>query len=94
MITATLDFIKKDRDSHPVRYMAEVIGMVLGLGDSVILAMTTPNPPLLLCYIIWEVASVLLVCAAYSRGSLGFTALYAGFFVIDLFGLLRTVGWL
>jgi len=91
MIAATLEFIKTDYTSHPVRHVAEVIGMLIGLAVAVVIAVTTPAPPLLGCYILWNVASVLLLCASYSRGSFGLMALYGGFLIIDSVGLIRTL---
>jgi hypothetical protein len=84
-------FIAADWRAHKVRVCAEVTGMMLSLLVAMVIAFTTPNPPLLLCYILWEIASMLLVSAAVSRRSLGLTVLYAGFLVIDCIGLIRTV---
>ena len=91
MMTATLDFIKQDYLGHPWRHVAEVLGMVISLGVAVVIAVTTPLPPMILCYALWETASLLLMLASYSRGSAGLCALYAGFLVIDAIGLIRTV---
>jgi len=91
MIAATWKFIKSDYESHRVRLGAEALGMLISLAVALIIMVTTPAPPLLLCYILWECASALLVAASYSRGSLGLTALYSGFLVIDFVGLVRTV---
>lgn len=92
MMTATLEFIKTDYESHRLRLGAEALGMLISLGVALMIAVTTPFPPLLLCYALWEIASALLLSASYSRGSLGLTALYSGFLVIDAIGLVRT--WL
>ena len=85
------DWIRQDYNSHPLRLTAEVLGMTISIAVALVLMLTTPFPPMLVCYILWEVASLLLVSAAYSRGSLGLTLLYAGFLVIDALGLIRTV---
>jgi len=91
MISAAMQFIKRDYAAHPLRHCAEVLGMAISLFVAIVIAVTTPHPPLLLCYALWETASLLLVAASYSRGSLGLTALYSGFLVIDAIGLIRTV---
>lgn len=91
MIAATLNFIKTDYESHKLRLGAEALGMVISLAVAIIIMVTTPAPPLVLCYVLWELASALLVTASYSRGSLGLTALYSGFLVIDFVGLVRTL---
>lgn len=91
MITATLDFIKTDWKSHKLRLCAEATGTCISLGATILIALTTPFPPMLLCYVCWEIASALLVSASYSRGSFGLVALYSGFLVIDAIGLIRTI---
>jgi len=90
MMTATREFIKTDYESHKLRLGAEALGMLISLGVALIIMVTTPHPPMLLCYVLWELASLLLLSASYSRGSLGLTVLYSGFLVIDFVGLVRT----
>jgi len=91
MIAATIDFIKSDYRSHPLRLCVEALGMGISLGVSGLIALTTPVPPMVLCYVLWEIGSALLVSASYSRGSTGLVALYGGFLVIDAIGLVRTL---
>ena len=86
-----IDFIKADWQGHPKRLVAEVLGMSLSLLVALIIMVTTPVPPMLLCYLLWEAASLLLVSASISRGSLGFSLLYGGFLLIDFVGLVRTL---
>jgi hypothetical protein len=88
---AILAFARTDFQSHRVRWCAEFLGMVLSVGVAGLLALTTPYPPLLLCYIGWLGASGLLVTTSYHRGSFGMTALYTLFLVIDSLGLVRTL---
>jgi len=85
--------IRKDWHSHKLRFLAEVLGTSVTLSASIILALTTPVPPMLLLYCLWNLASLLLLFASYSRGSLGLTLLFAGFLVIDSVGLYRTWLW-
>lgn len=86
-----INFIKADWQAHKVRLCAEVLGMSLSLLVALVIMMTTPLPPMLLCYVLWEIASLLLCSAAMSRGSVGFSLLYGGFLVIDFVGLVRTL---
>ena len=65
--------------------------MAISLVVALMMMMTTPFPPMILCYLLWELASMLLLGAAMSRGSVGFSVLYTGFLVIDFVGLLRTL---
>jgi hypothetical protein len=91
MIASTVEFIKKDYATHPLRLLVESLGMGISLGATMLIAATTPFPPMLLCYVLWEIASALLLSASYSRGSTGLVALYSGFLVIDAIGLARTL---
>lgn len=86
-----MSFIQHDWRTHKVRLCAETLGMAISLVVALIIMMTTPFPPMLLCYLLWEFASALLLGASISRGSVGFSFLYAGFLVIDFVGLLRTL---
>lgn len=86
-----ISFIQNDWKAHKVRLCAETLGMSISLVVAVIIMLTTPWPPMLLCYLLWELASALLLGSAMSRGSVGFSFLYAGFLVIDFVGLIRTV---
>ncbi len=65
--------------------------MAISILVAIIIMLTTPHPPMIVCYVLWELASALLMSASYSRGSVGFTALYAAFLVIDCAGLIRTL---
>lgn len=86
-----IHFIQRDWKAHKVRLCAETLGMTVSLLVALIIMVTTPFPPMLLCYVLWELASALLLGSAMSRGSVGFSCLYGGFLVIDLIGLIRTV---
>ena len=86
-----ISFIQNDWRSHKIRLCAETLGMAVSLGVAVIIMLTTPLPPMMLCYLLWELASALLLGSAMSRGSVGFSFLYGGFLVIDFVGLIRTV---
>lgn len=91
MIDASMQFIMNDYKSHKVRMVAEAAGMLLSIGVAVVLALTTPHPPMLLCYSLWLLASGLLVTTSYSRGSVGLSILYGSFLVVDSIGALRTL---
>jgi len=73
------------------RMIAECLGTSIAIWVAILLAITTPNPPMLTCYIGWNIGSILLVLCAWSRGSVGLTILYASFLIIDSVGLMRTI---
>ena len=87
----TLEWIKQDYKSNSVRFCCEVVGMVSNLIASIILMIYSPNPPMFWAYIFFIMASVLLLGAAYSRRSVGFTVMYLIYIGIDGIGFLKTL---
>jgi hypothetical protein len=81
----------QDMKDHPVRGGLEVMGMVLSITVALVIMMTTPWPPMVWCYLGWNAASLCLLYGAVSRGSMGFSVLYALFLCIDTIGLWRTL---
>ena len=55
-----IDYIQKDFESHALRASLEVLGMLIGVGMSILLAVTTPYPPMLYAYIGWLISAALL----------------------------------
>ena len=84
-----LDWIKQDFSSNPRRFMVEVIAWILSIGCSIIMAITVPNPPLIILYPIWITGCTLYAWAAWSRKSTGMLANYMLLASIDLIGLYR-----
>jgi len=87
-------FLKDDFRNNRKRFFAETIGLIFGLGATTVLALTMPNPNLLVAYLMWEVSAVCLIYGALSRGSSGLLLLYSCYFIIDGFGLARLLGWI
>ena len=87
----TLSWIVKDYKTNPTRFIAEIIGMISNLIASLILMWYSPNPPMFWAYIFFLIASVLLMGAAFSRKSLGFTLMYLVYLGIDGVGFLKTL---
>lgn len=86
-----IDWIRQDYRAHKVRMILELMGMILALSVSLLLALTTPNPPMLYAYIGWMLSAMLLGGCSWHRGSLGLTVTYLGFLVIDGCGLMHTL---
>tara|TARA_B110000285_G_C14989155_1_gene545376 strand:- start:434 stop:721 length:288 start_codon:yes stop_codon:yes gene_type:complete len=80
-------FVEEDWKSHPIRFVVELVAWVLSISASVIMALTVPNPPLLVIYLCWVVGCSLYAWAAVSRGSFGMLANYALLTAIDTYGL-------
>ena len=65
--------------------------MTLNLMAAIILMWYSPNPPMFWAYIFFILASGLLMVAAFSRKSFGFTFMYIVYLMIDGIGFLKTL---
>ena len=86
-----LGWISQDYKSNPQRSLCEVVGMISNLIASIILMWYSPNPPMFYAYIFFIIASILLMGAALSRKSFGFTLMYIIYLGIDGIGFLKTL---
>jgi hypothetical protein len=87
----TLEWIKDDWNSHPVRFGIELLAWGISIGCSITMAATVPTPPLLVLYPIWIAGCALYAWAAYTRKSFGMLANYILLTTIDTVGLIRMV---
>jgi hypothetical protein len=85
----TFSWIKDDWYSHKIRFMVEVLAWAISIGCSITMALTVPNPPLLVLYPIWIAGCAMYAWAAYTRKSFGMLANYLLLTTIDTIGLLR-----
>lgn len=86
---ATFDWIKEDYASYRFRFIIELLAWTLSIGCSITMALTVPNPPLLVLYPIWISGCAMYAWAAYTRRSFGMLANYILLTTIDLIGLIR-----
>jgi hypothetical protein len=84
-----IQWIKNDFRTNRLRFCAEFIAWLLSISCSVIMAITVPEPPLLLLYPLWIIGCFLFGCAAYSRRSFGLLANYLLLICIDFVALIR-----
>jgi hypothetical protein len=89
VIKPTLDWIKEDYASHPFRFCIELIAWAISIGCSITMALTVPNPPLMVLYPIWISGCAMYGWASYTRQSFGMLANYALLVSIDSVGLIR-----
>ena len=82
-------WIKDDYKSHKLRFSLEVLAWALSIGCSITMAVTVPNPPLLIMYPIWITGCAIYAGCAYSRRSFGMLANYLLLTTIDTIGLIR-----
>ena len=85
----TLEWIKDDYSSNRFRFMIEVIAWAISIGNSFVMMLTVPNPPLLTLYPIWITGCSLYAWAAWTRQSFGMLANYILLVSLDTIGLIR-----
>jgi hypothetical protein len=89
ILNGILEWIKDDWESSRWRFIIELIAWAISIGCSITMALTVPNPPLLVLYPIWIVGCALYAWAAYTRKSFGLLANYLLLTTIDTIGLIR-----
>lgn len=85
----TFEWIRDDWRSNPTRFVLELLAWVISIGCSITMAITVPNPPLLLLYPVWISGCAIYAYAAYTRKSFGMLANYILLTSIDTIGLIR-----
>ena len=89
LLKPTFEWIKDDWNSHPLRFVIELLAWAISIGCSITMAVTVPNPPLLVLYPIRISGCALYAWAAYTRKSFGMLANYLLLTTIDTIGLIR-----
>lgn len=89
LLKPTFDWIKDDFNSHPFRFIVELVAWAISIGCSITMAVTVPTPPLLTLYPIWIIGCGLYAWAAWTRKSFGMLANYLLLVTIDSVGLIR-----
>lgn len=85
----TFEWIKNDWKSNKFRFFVEVLAWAVSIGCSITMALTVPNPPLLVLYPIWIIGCSMYAWASYTRKSFGMLANYLLLTTIDTIGLIR-----
>jgi hypothetical protein len=88
-ILHTFDWIKDDWKSHKLRFIIELLAWAISIGCSITMALTVPNPPLLILYPVWITGCAMYAWASYTRKSFGMLANYILLTTIDTIGLIR-----
>ena len=89
LLVTTFGWIKDDWRSNKIRFVVEILAWAISIGCSLTMAVTVPNPPLLILYPIWILGCAMYAWAAYTRKSFGMLANYILLTTIDTVGLLR-----
>ena len=91
LLRPTLEWIMDDYKTHPRRFIVEIMAWAISIGCSITMALTVPNPPLIILYPIWITGCAMYGWAAYTRKSFGMIANYALLVTIDSVGLVRMI---
>jgi hypothetical protein len=83
------DWIADDWYSGKFRFIVELVAWAISIGCAIAMALTVPNPPLLILYPIWILGCAMYAWAAYTRKSVGMLANYLLLVTIDIVGLIR-----
>jgi hypothetical protein len=89
ILAGIFKWINDDFKSHPIRFIAELTAWAISIGCSITMALTVPQPPLLVLYPIWITGCAIYGWAAYTRKSFGMLANYLLLVTIDTIGLTR-----
>ena len=89
IVAGIFTWIKDDYKTNKLRFMVEVLAWAISIGCSLTMAITVPNPPLLMLYPVWITGCSLYAWAAFSRKSFGMLANYVLLTTIDTVGLIR-----
>ena len=85
----TIQWIRDDWASNRIRFAIELLAWAISIGCSITMALTVPNPPLIVLYPIWITGCALYAWAAWTRKSFGMLANYILLTTIDTVGLVR-----
>ena len=83
------EWIEDDWKSNRIRFLVELCAWAISIGCSITMALTVPNPPLLILYPIWIAGCAMYGWASYTRKSFGMLANYLLLVTIDTVGLIR-----
>jgi len=82
-------WVKQDWKSNPLRFFIELLAWTISIGCALIMALTVPNPPLMILYPLWILGCILYAWASYSRKSFGMLGNYLLLTSVDIIGLAR-----
>ena len=87
----TVQWIRDDWASNRLRFIVELLAWAISIGCSITMAVTVPNPPLIVLYPIWIAGCAMYAWAAWTRKSFGMLANYILLTTIDTVGLVRMI---
>jgi hypothetical protein len=91
MFNSTVDWIKEDYSTHPVRFILELLAWFMSIGCTIWMGYTLPNPPFIYLYPLFVVQCTIFGWAAWTRGSTGMVANYLLISTIDIVAYTRMI---
>lgn len=91
MFRSTINWIRSDFDSHPIRFVVELLAWGMSIGAAVLFALTVPNVPFVFYLCITISGCAMYAWAAWTRQSFGMLANYILLTMIDSVGLARVL---
>lgn len=91
ILTNTINWIRDDWKSNPLRCVLEVLAWFLSIGCSVTMMFTVPNPPFLILYPLFIFQCAIFGWSAWTRRSTGMVANYLLLVTIDSIALIRLI---
>ena len=91
MFNSTVDWIKEDYATHPVRFVLELLAWFMSIGCTIWMGYTLPNPPFIFLYPLFVVQCIIFAWAAWTRGSTGMIANYLLISTIDVIAYTRMI---
>ena len=89
MLHSALDWIRRDFDSHPIRFVVELLAWAMSIGAAVLFALTVPAVPFVFYLCITISGCAMYAWATWTRQSFGMLANYILLTMIDSVGLAR-----
>ena len=91
ILAGIFDWIRTDYYTHRVRFIVELLAWAVSIFCSITMAVTVPNPPLMMLYPVWISGCAMYAWAAWTRRSFGMLANYILLTTIDTVGLARMI---
>lgn len=89
MITDTINYIREDFTTHPVRFCLELLAWAMSISCTIWMGYTLPTPPFIYLYPLFMFQCSIFAWAAWTRGSTGMIANYLLIVTIDLVAYIR-----
>ena len=90
-LKTTLEWIRADWRSNPIRFVVETWAWAFSIGAAVLFAATVPNVPFVLYLTVTVTNCALYAWASWSRGSFGLLANYLLLTTIDTIALIKAI---